>query len=65
VRVVKFQLPFIFAPVSLSVALGTFVKVTNRDTVAHTVTAADGQSNSGRLGHDLTRTFRAPCEKGE
>jgi plastocyanin len=38
--------------------------VTNPDTVAHTATAAGGQSNSGRIGYDLTKISRLPRKKG-
>jgi plastocyanin len=55
---------FIFASVSLSVAPGALVGVTNPDTVAHTATAAGGQSNSGRIGYDLTRISRLSRKKG-
>jgi plastocyanin len=45
---------FAFGPSSLTVAVGTKVTWTNKDSDAHTVTADDGSFDSGALGEGAT-----------
>lgn len=56
---------FKFAPETLKVKPGQTIKVTNRDSVSHTVTADDGTSfESGLLGKDQSGTITAPTKPG-
>jgi plastocyanin len=55
---------FMFAPMSASVAPGATVKVTNKDTVDHTLTATGGQFDTGDIGDGQTKTFTAPTKAG-
>ena len=43
-----------FSPLSLTVAVGTTVTWTNKDSVAHTVTSDSGVFNSGNLANGAT-----------
>lgn len=45
---------FLFAPATLTVAVGTKVTFKNSDPVAHTVTAADKSFDSGNLDQNAT-----------
>jgi plastocyanin len=47
-----------------AVAPGSTVSVTNKDTVTHTLTASDGQFNTGDIGPGQTKTFTAPSKAG-
>jgi plastocyanin len=53
---------FAFAPLTLKVTAGTTVVWTNRDSVAHTVTATHGRWSSGTLnqGQTYAYTFKKP-----
>ena len=55
---------FMFKPMIIKVAPGARIKVTNKDTVDHTVTAVDGKFKTGKIGHNQTKYFRAPLRKG-
>jgi plastocyanin len=55
---------FMFQPMSLSVAAGATVKVTNKDSATHTLTASNGQFNTGDIMQDQTKTFKAPSKPG-
>ncbi len=55
---------FMFAPMSASVAPGGTVKVTNKDSVDHTLTATGGQFDTGDIGDGQTKTFTAPTMPG-
>jgi plastocyanin len=55
---------FMFAPMSASVAPGTTVRVTNKDSVDHTLTATGGQFDTGDIGDGQTKTFTAPTKPG-
>jgi plastocyanin len=55
---------FMFSPMSASVAPGATVKVTNKDSVTHTLTATGGQFNTGDIGAGQTKTFTAPSKAG-
>jgi plastocyanin len=55
---------FMFTPMSLSVSPGATVKVTNKDSATHTLTATGGQFDTGDITKDQTRTFKAPSKPG-
>ncbi len=55
---------FMFSPMRTTVAPGSTVKVTNKDSVTHTLTAAGGQFNTGDIGPGQTKTFTAPMNAG-
>jgi plastocyanin len=55
---------FMFMPMSISVSPGATVKVTNKDSATHTLTATGGQFNTGNITHDQTKTFKAPSKSG-
>jgi plastocyanin len=55
---------FMFSPMVLKVAPGAKITVTNKDSVDHTLTAVDGKFNTGNIGHDATKTFKAPTKPG-
>lgn len=48
----------------LSASAGADVEVVNNDGVPHTVTAADGQFDSGSVAGGATGSFTAPAESG-
>ena len=56
---------FKFAPATLTVKAEQVIKVTNRDSVGHTVTADDNTSfESGLLGKDQSGSITAPAKPG-
>ncbi len=57
---------FSFSPANLSVAAGTTVTVTNKDSVTHTVTAGDSPKSfdTGNVPAGSTTTFKAPTKAG-
>jgi plastocyanin len=55
---------FIFSPMALTVSPGATISVTNKDPVAHTLTATDGQFNTGDVTQNQTKTFKAPTRVG-
>lgn len=56
---------FKFSPDSLTVKPGQVISVTNRDSVGHTLTAADGKSfDTGLLEKDQTGSITAPSTPG-
>jgi plastocyanin len=55
---------FMFSPMSLSVSPGATVKVTNKDSATHTLTATGGQFNTGNVAQNQTKTFKAPSKPG-
>jgi plastocyanin len=55
---------FMFSPMHASVAPGSTVSVTNKDSVTHTLTATGGQFNTGDIGPGATKTFTAPSKAG-
>jgi plastocyanin len=57
---------FAFAPASLTVAAGSTITVTNKDSVTHTVTASDAQKSfdTGDIAGGSTVTFKAPAKAG-
>jgi plastocyanin len=57
---------FMFTPDSLTVAPGAVVTVRNEDSVTHTLTdkADHNAFNSGPVGPNQTKTFKAPDKAG-
>jgi plastocyanin len=55
---------FMFSPMAASVAPGSTVSVTNKDSVTHTLSATGGQFNTGDIGPGQTKTFTAPAKAG-
>jgi plastocyanin len=55
---------FMFDPMAASVKPGATIRVTNKDSVAHTLTATGGQFNTGDIGANQTKTFTAPTKPG-
>jgi len=55
---------FMFSPMKITVTPGETIKVTNKDSVVHTLSATGGQFNTGDIGHDKTKTFKAPMKHG-
>ncbi len=49
---------------SLMVAPGATVRVTNKDTATHTLTATGGQFNTDDINQNQTKTFTAPMKPG-
>jgi plastocyanin len=55
---------FMFSPMHVSVAPGSTVSVTNKDSVTHTLTATGGQFDTGDIDSGQTKTFTAPSKAG-
>jgi plastocyanin len=55
---------FSFSPSKITVTPGEKVTVTNKDSVAHTVTANDKKFNTGDISPGKTVTFTAPSSPG-
>ena len=55
---------FMFSPMHASVAPGSTVSVTNKDSVTHTLTATGGRFNTGDIGPGQSKTFTAPSKAG-
>jgi plastocyanin len=57
---------FMFSPDSLTVSPGAVVTVKNEDSVTHTLTDKTDQNtfNTGPVGPNQTRTFKAPDKAG-
>jgi plastocyanin len=55
---------FSFSPAKITVTPGEKVTVTNKDSVAHTVTANDKKFNTGDIDPGKTVTFTAPSSPG-
>jgi plastocyanin len=53
-----------FMPMRASVAPGSTVSVTNKDSVTHTLTASGGEFDTGEIGAGQTKTFTAPSKPG-
>jgi plastocyanin len=56
---------YMFSPMSITVAPGATVKVTNKDAVTHTLTATGGQFNTGDISSNRTKSFTAPNKAGK
>jgi plastocyanin len=55
---------FMFGPMTTTVAPGATIKVTNKDSATHTLTATGGQFNTGNIAQNQTKTFKAPTKPG-
>ena len=55
---------FMFSPMALTVSPGATISVTNKDSATHTLTATDGQFNTGDVTQNQTKTFKAPMQAG-
>ena len=55
---------FMFNPMALRVSPGATVKVTNKDSATHTLTATGGQFDTGNITQNQTKTFKAPSKPG-
>jgi plastocyanin len=55
---------FMFQPMSLTVSPGATVKVTNKDSATHTLTATGNQFNTGDIDQNQTKSFTAPMKAG-
>jgi len=55
---------FMFMPMKITVTPGETIKVTNKDQVAHTLTASNGKFNTGDVNPGQTKTFKAPTKPG-
>jgi plastocyanin len=55
---------FAFGPTSLTVAPGATVTVTNKDSVAHTITSSKAGFDTGDIGPGQSKTFTAPKTPG-
>jgi len=56
---------FMFTPMSIKVKPGTKIKVTNKDSVTHTLSAqGKGTFNTGNIGHNQSKTITAPSKAG-
>ncbi len=53
-----------FSPMAASVAPGATVRVTNKDSVTHTLSATGGTFNTGTIAPGRTKTFTAPDKAG-
>jgi plastocyanin len=56
---------FMFGPMNTTVAPGATVKVTNKDSATHTLTATNGAFNTGDITQNQTKTFKAPTKPGK
>jgi plastocyanin len=56
---------FMFKPMTLKVAPGATIKVTNKDKVVHTIDANGGQFNTGNISPGQTKSFKAPKKPGK
>jgi plastocyanin len=55
---------FAFSPSSITVAPGATVTVTNRDSVAHTLSSKSGSFDTGDIQAGQSKTFTAPNKAG-
>jgi plastocyanin len=55
---------FMFSPMKLTVTPGETIKVTNKDMVAHTLTATDGKFNTHDINPNTTKSFKSPMKPG-
>jgi plastocyanin len=55
---------FMFEPMHLSTSPGATIRVTNRDAVAHTLSAVGGAFDTGDLAPDQTKTITVPSKPG-
>jgi len=55
---------FMFSPMAVTVTPGAAISVTNKDATTHTLTAMNGQFDTGNIGQNQTKTFKAPMLAG-
>jgi plastocyanin len=55
---------FMFSPMALTVSPGATISVTNKDSSTHTLTATNGQFNTGDVTQNETKSFKAPMQAG-
>ncbi len=55
---------FMFSPMKLVVTPGETIKVTNKDSATHTLTATNGKFNTGNVTQNHTKSFKAPTKRG-
>lgn len=55
---------FMFSPMALTVPPGATISVTNKDSATHTLTAMNGQFDTGDVAQNQTKTFKAPMRAG-
>ena len=55
---------FMFSPMALTVTPGATISVTNKDSATHTLTATNGQFDTGDVTQNQTKTFKAPMQAG-
>ena len=55
---------FAFQPMQLLVTPGASIRVINKDTVIHTLSAVRHEFNTGNIRPHRTKTFRAPRKPG-
>lgn len=55
---------FMFSPMSLRVAPGATVSVTNNDSATHTLTATDGEFDTGNIAQHQTKLIKVPTKPG-
>ncbi len=55
---------FMFSPMALTVSPGATISVTNKDSSTHTLTATNGQFNTGDVTQNETKSFKAPMQVG-
>ena len=55
---------FMFKPMVLRVKPGAVIKVINKDTVVHTVTAVNGSFKTSNIFPNKTKSFKAPRKAG-
>jgi plastocyanin len=56
---------FMYAPMVIDVQPGATIKVTNKDSVTHTLSAVDGKFNTGNIRPGATKSFKAPKKPGK
>jgi plastocyanin len=55
---------YMFSPMTDTVKPGATISVTNKDGVAHTLTANNGAFTTGNIGPHQSKTFKAPTKPG-
>jgi plastocyanin len=55
---------FMFSPMKLVVTPGETIKVTNKDSATHTLTATNGKFNTGDVTQNHTKSIKAPTKRG-
>ena len=55
---------FMFSPMAITVSPGAIISVTNKDSATHTLTATNGQFDTGDVIQNQTKTFKAPMQAG-